>query len=233
MSFYKYKRKRKGTDDKNRKDGQKFQKVSAAQAPKLEEVMYLISFAKDEKQRVMIQTGWNMALRVSELSMIRVLDFDFCVENPQLIVPDKIAKMGSGGAVAIMDYEYLERLKKYIESYGLERHDFLFNYSPKRKPYTKQHIIRIFRQIGDRAYEGRVYQRETIGESGHIRSLFHPHMLRHSRARWLISRGCHPDQVKDFLRHEDVETTFRFYGNFFKAENFKGLRQIKSPKWYI
>lgn len=233
MGYYRFNRKKADSDEKTKKKQAIKRMVSNAQAPKISDVMFLLNFAKDEKQRMMILTGWNLALRVQELAGIRVLDFNFEAENPSLNVPAKIAKMESGGIVAILDEAYLERLLSYIEKSGLEKHDFLFNYSPKRKPYTKQHIIKIFRKIGERAYEGKVFQREKIGDTERIRSLFHPHMLRHSRARWLISRGAHPDQVKDFLRHSDVQTTFAYYGNFFKAENFKALRQIPSPKWLV
>jgi integrase len=231
VRYYKTPSKTKSSDEKTKIKNRRSLMVDNAKAPPYHEIIRILGACKNDKERMMIKVGWNMALRVSEIVGIRVLDFDLSVVSSKLIVPARIAKMGSGGTVKIYSESFRFDLLEYIEKNGLERFDYIFNYTKERKPYTSRHIIRVFNNIGKRAYSGEVFQREIVNEKrGHYRNVFHPHMLRHSRARYLIQNGIEPDAVKSFLRHSDVQTTFSFYGNFFDEENFKQLENLPAPE---
>ena len=83
--------------------------------------------------------------------------------------------------------------KKYTGEPG----NFIFHEADKR-PYSVRQIQRIVADIGLRAG---------------IKKL-HPHMLRHSLARWmLIEGGYTPQVVQVVMRHASYKTTVDNYGN--------------------
>jgi integrase len=43
---------------------------------------------------------------------------------------------------------------------------------------------------------------------------FQTHMLRHSKARWLLENGYNMSFIKDYLRHKSVRMTIDLYGHF-------------------
>jgi integrase len=200
-------------------------------SPPLHEIIRIYGFCKNEKEKMLMKTAWEFALRVGELVKIRVSYFDLTSSNPKLILPESIKKKRRGGTIDIFNKKYKCELQEYIEKNGLERHDYLFNYTKQRKPYTSHHIIRVFNNIGKRAYAGQIYQRDPINvKNNQYRNVFHPHMLRHSRARYLIQNGVFPYALQSFLRHSDIVTTYSYYGTFFEEENHRQLKDIPSPE---
>lgn len=149
-----------------------------------------------------------------ELTGLKVGDFELQGEAQRLFIRKEISKGDySSGYIPIQSQEYVDRLWESVSANKLEPQDYLFNYTAQKKPYTKRHNMRICKTIGKRAGI----------------SWFRSHMLRHSRARWLLDNKCAPDSVRAFLRHRDIMTTMWIYGNFTDEAHFDHISSLQKP----
>ena len=89
-------------------------------------------------------------------------------------------------------------MQEYIEKRGLKPTDFVLCHGPSRMPYSTRQIRRIAKDVARKA---------DFDD-------FHIHMLRHSVARWLLSKNYSINFVKRFLRHRNIKMTVDLYGNF-------------------
>ena len=132
---------------------------------------------------------WSFALRCRELSGLRVRDINFF--KGEIHIPEEIAKGDSDGFIPFVSSEFMHDLQGYIHDNRLNSPDYVIHHGRNRKPYSTRQIHRIVKGIGIKA------------GLPHMR----PHLLRHSKARWLLENGYNIGFVKQFLRHKRVQIT--------------------------
>lgn len=181
---------------------------SAMQAPtwpKIEVMLKECEKRGKAKYKMLISVAWNTALRVKELAGIKVKDFNFVKD--ELIVRKEICKkprkrLPVDKIIKINEPEFMNDLQDYIKQMRLNDEDYLFCYGDDRKPYTTRRLAAIIEEIGN-----------WIDFRG-----LHPHLFRHARAKWLLSKKTSMKYVQELLRHHDASTTINEYARFTRDE---------------
>ncbi len=176
-------------------------RVPPQDAPLLEDVKILLSYCKNDLERMLILMGWNLGLRCKELKGLKVGDIDLW--QGEVFIRNEISKGScSSRYIPIISNQFLDKIRDYINKYNLDSDDYLLNFCVlhpgEKKAYTKRHLRRIAKEIG-----------KSAGRSG-----FHLHLLRHGIARWLLINNYPIRFVKDFLGHSNIGITVNLYGHF-------------------
>ena len=150
-----------------------------------EEVFRLIKAIKNEKHRLMVRLMYGSGLRVSELTNLRVKDFDF--ENNYGFVRHG---KGNKDRLFIIAESIKEELLNYVKDNKLESDNYLFeSYNGHISTRTIQEIIK------------------KAAKKAKIIKNVHPHTLRHSYATHLIENGYDVYSVQSLLGHNSAQTT--------------------------
>ncbi len=191
--------------------------VPAERAPGIEKIKFMRKLCQDKnkpKHEMVISVGWVLALRLREIAGLKVSDFDFWEQV--VYIRTEISKgRHSQGYVPIIDYGFIEQLKSYISQFGLISDDFLLSHGKGRNPYSTRRINYMVHEAGKWAGEPEL----------------HPHLLRHSRAKWLLEKGYNYRFVQAFLRHSDPLTTLRTYARFSKEDILRQAREGEKADW--
>jgi len=162
----------------------------------VEEVKKMIEYAGkyDVRDKAIISLLYDCALRSSELVNLDCDDVN--LEEGLIVVKERKNKPGIPQVIPFWD-----ETKKTLKSYFEER---------ERRGFTKETDPWLF--IGR---EGRLSQRsvnyvvEYVSERAIGRKI-NPHLLRHSKAVHLRQKGVTMEDLKDFLGHTNVNTTFLY-----------------------
>ena len=182
--------------------------VPGEKAPTLAEIKGIIQECKKKKLRkheMLIKVGWNLAVRLNELANLRIEDFDF-VEDVARIRKQYAKKANKDLLIVMNEPGFTFDLQDYIREMRLEKEDYLFCHGDQRSKYSNRRIA---------------YMIEHAGELGGFKRL-RPHLLRHSRAKWLIKNGYDPRYVQKLLRHKNASTTINEYTRY----NLEDLKDI-------
>jgi len=152
-----------------------------------DEVRKLIENISDTRDKAIIALMYDCALRLEELRMLDLEDLDF--QERSIFVSRK------GGLPQ----------KLY---FGQKTHDILMDYLNERKRrgvYDTIPALFVSRTRISRWEVGKVvrFWSKTI-----LDKKIHPHILRHSRALHLRDHGVNLEDLKDFLGHSNINTTF-------------------------
>jgi site-specific recombinase XerD len=142
----------------------------------------LIEHVRHLKHRIMIDIMYSLALRVSELTDIRICDID----QDKLII--RIIGKGSR-----------ERLLPCNERVWSLIIDVLQIYKPKTFLFEDSYGT----AFGTRQVRQIVYNAADAAMIGHC----HPHMLRHSKATHLVQKHVDLNRIQRLLGHANLETT--------------------------
>ena len=144
----------------------------------------------DYRNKAMLETIYATGLRVSELINLKFSNID--------LVNDYIRVVGKGSKERIVPINESSNkyLKLYIEEYrsqilGSNLSDYLF-ISNAKKNITRQGFYKIIKQ--------------ECKKSG-IEKDVSPHVLRHSFATHLLSKGADLRVIQELLGHSDIATT--------------------------
>lgn len=172
------------------------------------EIKKLIIATGSFRDRCIIKALFWLGLRRKELCSLDIRDLDF--DRKRVTVRGKGDKTR---IIPIIDDEFLSDLKHLIGS----RRDgpvFLSNQDESISLRLVNHII------------------ETVGERAGIenphpgRQHLNPHILRHSIARFLKSKGFSAEWIQNFLGHESYKTTMDMYGTI-SIEEMQEIAQKK------
>jgi integrase/recombinase XerC/integrase/recombinase XerD len=181
---------------------------------KRDEIIRLISATKNLREKIIISSAYYPGLRRFEIAKIRVEDID--IDDGSIIV-----KSGKGNKTVKIPVgkvfpEYIQDLKHYMQF--IKRKDgYLFSIEGN-KPLGNGRINQIFNEVAKRAdlkHPNPVPKNVYIRRKKQIISIqrkINPHLLRHSIARHLKDMGFRMEFVKNYMRHESIETTMDMYG---------------------
>lgn len=167
-----------------------------------EEVTKLLDSFTNKKSKLMISMLYACGMRVSELTNLKVIDFNF---------EEKIGhiRQAKGNKDRVFNIpEFLKKdLIKQIESQKRIGEESLF--SGKEGSLSTRNIQKIVRLARKRAG---------------IQKDIHPHTLRHSFATHLLENGIDIRKIQELLGHADLSTT-QIYTHISTEE----LKKIASP----
>lgn len=180
--------------------------VDAIDAPTGHQVLRMIQVCKEKRKKkheMLIKFAWVSALRLYALTNMKVgyLNiWDGTIKVPAELQknPRKEDKKKKDRLIVINEPEVFNEIDEYIRKRNLEKEDYLFNHGDDRKKYSVRRIAYMIEEAG-----------EWIG----IKRL-RPHLLRHSRAKYLLSKGYGTKFVQELLLHEDAATTLNQYSRF-------------------
>ena len=152
---------------------------------------------KNVKERALLEFIYSTACRVSEVVNIKLCDIDF--ENRSCLVHGK----GNKDRIVYFDDKAYVYLKEYLVS-RKDDCDCLFKSCRRNASITRDGIETLFKEMGDRAGVSHV----------------HPHRFRVTRVTDLINHGMAIQNVQQFVGHENIETTERYFRH--NSSNLKG-----------
>ncbi len=165
------------------------------------ETMKLISSIKSKKSKLMVCLLYSCGLRVSELTSLKLVDFNF----EEKVGYIRQAKGKKDRLFNIPDF-LSEEIKKLTNEQKTNNQQFLFT-GPKGK-LSSRNIQKIVKDAAKKALDKDV----------------HCHTLRHSFATHLLENGVDIRKIQELLGHSDLSTT-QIYTHISKEE----LKKIKSP----
>jgi integrase/recombinase XerD len=142
-----------------------------------------------------IKSLYWLGLRRHELVALDIRDIDF--ERKRVTV--RAGKGGKTRIIPIIDDEFLSDLKHHI---GERRAGAVF-LSNENKSLSLRLVNYIVGKTGEKA--------GVKNPNPRLKHL-NPHILRHSIARFLKSKGFSAEWVQNFLGHESYKTTMDMYG---------------------
>ena len=167
------------------------------------------------RDKAIICTLFGAGLRISELMNIK--QDDYIKENGvyYLYIHGKGTAKGNKKPIAIPD-ETAKHINEYLQQRNKHNRSckYLFcSYTDKQ--LTRQAVNKNIKKIT------KEYDRQT---KENISSRVSTHTFRHSLARYLlVDKGVPISQVKDILRHSNIETTAKYLTN--SQEEIQQLRQ--------
>lgn len=194
---------------------------------KVEQVFQLINATKNLRDKLIIESCYFPALRRFEVAKMRVEDIDF--QEGVINVLGKGSKQ-SPIPVASVYPQYMSDMKHYLE-YIKRKEGYIFSTDGK-KPIEISRINQIFNETGiiakltnQNKTPKKYYNRITKTIQTTERKI-NPHLLRHSQARHLKNQNFSAEFIKNYMRHERIDTTIDMYGTM-SLDDMKNYAQQK------
>ncbi|MDR1732131.1 MAG: tyrosine-type recombinase/integrase [Synergistaceae bacterium] len=148
------------------------------------------------RDRAIFEIGYGCGLRASEICALEVLDLDFDSKLLRTLGKgDKERLVPFMGETARSVRIYLDTVRPALNRRGLKRVFLSFS----GRPLSRQDLWRILKKHGRQA--------------GITASRLYPHILRHSFATHLLSRGMDMRTLQEMLGHVSLLTT-QMYSHF-------------------
>lgn len=186
------------------------QPLDAMNAPTGQQILSIIEACKAQskkKHEILIKFSWMTALRLYAITNMKVGLIDFL--NHEVKVPAALQKntrkkdkKKDDRLIVMNELEFINDIDNFATDRNLKPEDYLFNHGDDRKPYSVRRIAYMIEEAG-----------EWIGFKA-----LRPHLLRHSRAKYLLQEGYSTKFVQDLLLHEDAATTLNQYSRFSMKE---------------
>ena len=138
------------------------------------------------KERALLEFFFSTGCRVSEVVNVDIDDIDF---NNKVL---KVVGKGNKERLVCLSAGAVLALQKYLET----RNDdnpalFVADRLPHQR-LKKEALEKIIRLLGEKAQVGR---------------RIYPHLIRHTTATHLLTKGMPLEEVQDYLGHENINTT--------------------------
>lgn len=155
------------------------------------EITRLIDGTKNIREKAMVSTLAYSGVRPKEFCNLRVRNIDF--GNNEIMV--ELGKEKKDGIVHVCS-ELINTIMDYLQEYERDENDYLFTTLRHDNQYHRRDIYKVTKVVADRTSidRDRVY----------------PYIFRHSLATNMIKRGAPILEVKEQMRHENLETTMRY-----------------------
>lgn len=182
------------------------QKVPKLQRPVLDEKMieYILekprATLKGNRDRVLLILLFDSAIRVSELTQIKMGDVGLNVDKPYIIINGK----GKKQRTVTLNERTARHLRMYVKHYHIENPNpdtplFYTKIHNEINHMTTRNVERILQKYAD---EVRAEHPEL-----NLPEKVHPHMIRRSRATGLYRDGVPLELISAALGHAQIETT--------------------------
>lgn len=155
----------------------------------VEEINTILNQNLSKLHKVIIELLYGCGLRVSELTNLKINDYDLNGKYLECIgkgSKERIVPLGKKAIKAIKDY--LPEREFYLQKYDLKTKQLLIN--DKGKQVTRQEIYTFIHEQGKKLHKA-----------------ISPHTLRHTFATHLLENGADLRVVQELLGHSDVSTT--------------------------
>lgn len=166
-----------------------------------EEVLRIISSTQNLKHRAIIALIYSCGLRISELTNLKLADFD--IDRRQLIVKDG---KGRKDRYVSLAESFIPLLSNYYYSY---KPKIYFVEGQEKGKYSNESV--------------RQFLRRSCARAG-IKKVVTPHTLRHSYATHLLENGVDIRYIQSLLGHARPETTM-----IYTHVRRKDLLDIQNP----
>jgi integrase/recombinase XerD len=166
------------------------------------EVKSLLNSLDNKKSRLMLSLIYACGLRVSELTNLKIKDFNF-EEKIGYVRQSK----GRKDRIFNIPDVLIKNLKKQIQNQQENNKEYIF--SGLKDKMSNRNIQQIVNKAAERAG---------------IKKSVHPHTLRHSFATHLLENNVDIRKIQELLGHADLNTT-QIYTHISQEE----LKKIKSP----
>ncbi|WP_245167613.1 site-specific tyrosine recombinase/integron integrase [Croceivirga sp. JEA036] len=149
-----------------------------------DEILAIITHARNLKHKCIIQLLYSAGLRRSELVQLKLEDID----SQRMLIHVKQGK-GNKDRYTLLSTNVLADLRLYCEQW--QPNTYLFE-GMNGKPYSPVSVLKVVKSAAERAG---------------IRTRVTPHMLRHSFATHLLEAGTDIRQIQVLLGHSSTKTT--------------------------
>lgn len=167
-----------------------------------EDVLAILNSVSNPKHRLMLEIMYSSGMRVSEVSRIRVRDFD--LNSLTLFVR---AGKGNKDRLTMISDKSLDLLNTLLRN--KQGDDFVFTGAGGDRPISSRTIQHVF---------------NTALQHSGIRKKASCHTFRHSFATHLMESGTALPYIKDLLGHKSIKTT-----EIYTQVRRPNKRNIKSP----
>ena len=171
------------------------------------------------RDRTILITLYDSAVRLSELLRIRIGDMNLDGEYPYVFIHGK----GNKERTVLLTEKSVGHLKEYIRVFHSNPPSDAFLFSTTIKGNTDKmssgNVQRILKQYSDKA-------RHTCDN---MPLTVHPHMLRRTRATNLYQNGVAIELVSTVLGHARVETTKLHYAKPSVSQLRNALESVPTP----
>jgi integrase len=205
-------------------------RVRVASPWNYEEIAKFLEFAEKEQKDVMYDFTISTGLRQGEVFAFPWFNLDF--EERSIIVTRSVAYDENGKpellpksqesyrTISVPRY-LLEKLKVHKENQERMKKRFGDNY--------EHELDLVFPTAGGGFQNPSNVRRQLYGlmKKGGVRRITF-HDLRHTHARMLIRSGANPSIVQKRLGHEDIETTFKYYGHLWPNADQEAVQNLEN-----
>ena len=156
----------------------------------------------ERRNRMLLILGYDAAMRVGELTGLKVCDLHLDAEIPYIRI---LGKGGKYRSVPVMK-KTVQHLREYLREFHGNSHDLM---TPLF--YAVTHGIR--HELSDDCIQKvlKKYAEKCRKEGIPMPEDIHFHMLRKTRAMSLYQEGCPLSYIQQMLGHENISTTSGFY----------------------
>lgn len=159
------------------------------------EIQLIINEARENiKYQAIISLLYTCALRVSELTNLKIEDLDLSNNNASILIENgkgnKSRKIG-------LTKEIIKILKKYLKEYKPEF--FLFE-NKYNMAYSNKGISNILEKYYNKA-------KDKCKDKTMFNNKVHCHLLRHSRGVHMVDAGISLFEIKEYFGHSNISTT--------------------------
>lgn len=153
---------------------------------------------ENPKDKLMFTLTYNLGLRAGELLRIRLNSFNWDLWNKDKEKAGEVKVIGKGNieAIALVPSSVMKEVKEYI-----------FNLSGKTYNSPEDYLF-LDNEKDNFNTISRTWRR-NIKRAGNLVgiSYVHPHILRHSYATYMFSKGTDIRNIQELLRHKDIQST--------------------------
>lgn len=196
---------------------EKGQYSNAEYTLKKEQILQLLAQTEDLREKIIISSAYYPGLRRFEIAKMKIEQIN--IEEGSILVEEGKGKKTVKIPVGKVFPEYMQDLKYYLQ-FIKRKEGYLFA-KDGVKPLSEGRVNQIFNDVAERAklkhpnpVKKNIFIRNK-GENGEhsvVSRKINPHLLRHSIARHLKDMGYKMEFVKNYMRHESIETTMDMYG---------------------
>lgn len=156
----------------------------------------------ERRNRMLLILGYDAAMRVGEVTGLKVCDLHLNAEVPYIRI---LGKGGKYRSVPVMK-KTVQHLRGYLREFHGDSHDPM---APLF--YAVTHGIR--HELSDDCIQKvlKKYAEKCRNEGIPMPEDIHLHMLRKTRAMSLYQEGCPLSYIQQMLGHENISTTSGFY----------------------
>lgn len=185
--------------------GIKLERIHLKRGLSKEEIKKILDVCKDVREELLIKLMITCALRINEVANIQLQDF---YDDKGIIMLKILGKARSGlkqDSVKI-DNRIFELIKKYCQEY--KPNDYLF-YSTSNHNKGGKVTTKTLRLIINNLFE----------RAGLDTELLTPHSTRHTSVELALESGMPIQEVSEFVRHKNINTTMIYAKELNKRES--------------